>query len=44
MGNDGNSPSKQYYNDAWDWVETFQESLNDDDWGLNSTEIEYETI
>jgi len=44
MGNDGNSPSKQYYNDAWDWVETFQESLNDNDWGLIDTEIEYETI
>jgi hypothetical protein len=44
MANDGSSPSKQYYNDAWDWVEVFQETQNDDNWGLGDTEIEFETI
>jgi hypothetical protein len=42
MDNDGSSPSKQRYNDAWDWVETFTESQNSEDWGLNGVEIEYE--
>lgn len=42
MGNDGSSPSKQHYNDAYDWVEYFTESRNDDNWGLGSTEIEFE--
>tara|TARA_R110002153_G_scaffold258610_1_gene418071 strand:+ start:636 stop:1526 length:891 start_codon:yes stop_codon:yes gene_type:complete len=32
------------YNDVWKWVEYFRESENDDDWGLSSTEIEYEII
>jgi hypothetical protein len=32
------------YNDAWKWVEYFQESENDENWGLGSTEIEFETI
>jgi hypothetical protein len=44
MSNDGSSPSKQHYNDAWDWVEWFTESKNTDDWGLKNTEIEYEII
>jgi len=44
MGNDGLSPSKQYYNDPWKWVEFFTESENDNDWGLANTEIEYEII
>jgi len=42
MGNDGSSPSKQYYNDAGRWIEYFTESENDDDWGLAQTDIEYE--
>jgi hypothetical protein len=44
MGNDGLSPSKQHYNDAYDWVEFFQETNNDDNWGLRNTEIEFEII
>jgi FkbM family methyltransferase len=53
MGNDGSSPSKQYYNDAWEWVETFNKysehehimfSRNADTWGFSNIEIEYETI
>ena len=44
MSNDGSSPSKQHYNDVWDWVEWFTESKNTDDWGLKNTEIEYEII
>jgi hypothetical protein len=42
MYNDGSSPSKQHYNDAWDWVEWFKESQNHEDWGLGNTEIEFE--
>jgi hypothetical protein len=42
MGNDGSSPSKQRYNDAWDWVEWFSESYNTDDWGLGDINIEFE--
>jgi len=42
MGNDGSSPSKQYYNDVWDWVEWFDESQNDESWGFNDIEIEFE--
>jgi hypothetical protein len=42
MGNDGSSPSKQHYNDPWEWVEYFTESQNDENWGLINTEIEYE--
>jgi len=42
MGNDGSSPSKQHYNDVWDWVEWFKESQNTEDWGLNGVEIEFE--
>jgi hypothetical protein len=30
------------YNDVWDFVEFFQESLNSEDWGLLNTDIEYE--
>lgn len=44
MGNDGSSPSKQKYNDAWDWVEFFEKSKNDDNWGFLNIEIEFETI
>ncbi len=44
MGNDGSSPSKQYYNDPWKWVEYFQESENDKNWGFGDTEIEFEII
>jgi hypothetical protein len=32
------------YNDAWDWVEWFKESQNDENWGLADTEIEFELI
>ena len=44
MGNDGSSPSKQRYNDPYKWVEFFEESQNDDNWGLNEINIEYEVI
>lgn len=44
MGNDGTSPSKQHYNDAGKWIEHFQQSENDDNWGLGDTEIEFEII
>ena len=44
MGNDGSSPSKQHYNDPWDWVEWFEESQNNDNWGFADIEIEYEII
>jgi hypothetical protein len=44
MGNDGSSPSKQHYNDAWNWVEQFKESQNTENWGLADTEIEFEII
>jgi hypothetical protein len=44
MGNDGSSPSKQKYNDPYYWVEYFKESENDNNWGLNNIEIEYEVI
>ena len=44
MGNDGSSPSKQSYNDAWKWVEFFEESENPDNWGFSDTEIEFEII
>jgi hypothetical protein len=42
MGNDGSSPSKQHYNDAWTWVEWFKESYNTDNWGYSDIEIEFE--
>jgi len=42
MGNDGSSPSKQYYNDVWDWVEWFDESQNSESWGFGDIEIEFE--
>ena len=53
MGNDGSSPSKNVYNDAWKWVEEFgRYDINDhimysrnlDTWGFSPIEIEYETI
>jgi hypothetical protein len=44
MENDGLSPSKQKYNDPWEWVEFFEKSQNDENWGLANTEIEYEII
>jgi len=53
MGNDGSSPSKQYYNDAWQWVEYFDKyeeyshimfSRNADTWGYSNVEIEFEVF
>jgi hypothetical protein len=44
MGNDGSSPSKQYYNDVGRWVEYFDKTENEISWGLGNTEIEYEII
>jgi FkbM family methyltransferase len=53
MENDGSSPSKQTYNDAWNWVETFDKYLehehimfsrNADTWGFSNIDIEYELI
>lgn len=44
MGNDGSSPSKQYYNDAYRWVENFTTSENPDTWGFSEIDIEIETI
>ena len=53
MSNDGTSPSKQFFNNALDWVEYFNTynmhgytmiSKNEDSWGLSETEIEYEMI
>jgi len=53
MENDGSSPSKQFYNDAWEWVEYFDKyiehehimfSRNMDTWGFSNVEIEYELI
>jgi hypothetical protein len=32
------------FNDAWDWIEFFAKSENEDDWGLADVEIEYELI
>jgi len=32
------------FNDAWAWVEYFQQSKNDENWGLGNTEIEFEII
>jgi hypothetical protein len=37
-----NKPPK--FNDAWEWVEWFEESQNDENWGLGNVEIEYEII
>jgi len=44
MANDGSSPNKQKYNDAWDWIEFFEESQNTNNWGLKDVEIEFEII
>jgi hypothetical protein len=44
MGNDGSSPSKQYYNDVWDWVEWFNKSQNSESWGFGDIEIEFEVF
>ena len=53
MGNDGTNPTKQHYNDAWAWVETFDKyivhdhimySRNLDTWGFSPIDIEYELI
>jgi hypothetical protein len=53
MGDEGGSPSKQYYNDAMYWVEYFNAykkydhimySRNADTWGYSNVEIEYEII
>jgi len=32
------------FNDAWAWVEYFQQSENNENWGLGNTEIEFEII
>ena len=42
MDNDGSSPSKQHYNDPWEWIEFFEKSKNDNNWGFGDIEIEYE--
>jgi hypothetical protein len=44
MGNDGSSPSKQSYNDVWNWVEWFEESQNTENWGYSDIEIEFEVF
>ena len=53
MGNDGTNPTKQYYNDAWQWVEYFDRfinyehimfSRNLDTWGFSDVDIEHEVI
>ena len=44
MGNDGTSPSKQKYNDPYEWVEWFEESKNSSYWGLANADIEIETF
>jgi hypothetical protein len=44
MGNDGSSPSKQHYNDAYHWVEFADKSENLDTWGFSNVEIEYEVL
>lgn len=44
MGNDGTSPSKQKYNDPYEWVEWFEESKNSTYWGLANADIEIETF
>ena len=41
---DSNNGKVPKYNDAWEWVEFFEESQNDEDWGLGNVEIEYEVI
>jgi len=38
-----NAKNKQIiYNDPWEWVEFFEESKNDNNWGFGNIEIEYE--
>jgi len=44
MGNDGSSPSKQNYNDVWDWVAGFEKSYNKENWGWDGIDIEYEVF
>jgi FkbM family methyltransferase len=53
MDNDGSSPSKQYYNDAMEWVEYFDRyeehghimfSRNVDTWGFSNEKIEFEVF
>lgn len=44
MGNDGSSPSKQWYNDVGKWVEHFSHTENDENWGFKDIDIEIETI
>lgn len=39
-----NAEAVPKYNDPWKWVEYFQESENDDDWGMFTTDIEHEII
>jgi hypothetical protein len=44
MNNDGSSPSKQYYNNPWVWIENFNQTCNNESWGMNDIEIEFEII
>jgi len=39
-----NGTNSNKFNDAWEWVEWFEESQNDENWGLGNVEIEYEII
>ena len=41
---DNNNGRVPKYNDAWEWVEWFEESQNNDNWGFADIEIEYEII
>jgi FkbM family methyltransferase len=50
---DGFSPSKQYHNDAWQWIEYFDKhhelghdigTYNADTWGYSNVEIEFEVF
>lgn len=53
MGNDGTNPTKQYYNNSWEWVENFNQytlyehimfSRNTDTWGFSNINIESEIL
>ena len=38
------SGDNKAYNDVWNYVEFFEESTNDENWGLGNINIEYEII
>ena len=38
------SEDNKAYNDVWNYVEFFEESTNDENWGLGNINIEYEII